>query len=73
MSLSFNKKLNASIKQKHSNLCIGLDIDSDRMPSTMDKTLPGLKSYLKDIIDSTTDISCAYKLNMDFIRVFHNC
>lgn len=66
MSLSFNKKLNASIKQKRSNLCIGLDIDSDRMPNTADKTLPGLKSYLKDIIDSTTDISCAYKLNMAF-------
>jgi len=70
MSLSFNKKLNAFIKEKHSNLCIGLDIDSDRMPKTMDRTLPGLKSYLKDIIDSTTDISCAYKLNMAFYERF---
>ena len=40
------------------------------MPNTMDSTISGLEDYLKDIIDSTTDICVAYKLNMAFYERF---
>jgi len=66
MNLTFNHKIKKTIINKNSNLCIGLDIDEDRMPSKMDKTINGLESYLKDVIDSTVDLCASYKLNMAF-------
>ena len=66
MQKTFNQIILEKSKISNSRLCIGLDIDSDRMPSTMDTSINGLLSYLKDIIDSTTDICLAYKLNMAF-------
>ncbi len=66
MDLTFNKILKDSVVKKNSNLCIGLDIDEDRIPKSMDRTLTGLQSYLYDVIDSTIDDCVAYKLNMAF-------
>ena len=66
MDISFNKRLVYESKRKNSKLCIGLDVDSDRMPELMDKSLPGIKEYIFDIIDATTDLCVAYKLNMAF-------
>ena len=63
---TFNERLKKDSIQKNSKLCIGLDIDPDRMPDHMDKSLQGIESHLKDIIDSTTEICLAYKLNMAF-------
>ena len=70
MQTSFNHILKELSAKKNSKLCIGLDIDPDRMPDTMDTSIPGLEGYLKDIIDSTTDICVAYKLNMAFYERF---
>ena len=36
----------------------------------MDKSLQGIESHLKEIIDSTTEICLAYKLNMAFYEQF---
>tara|TARA_Y100000588_G_scaffold386424_1_gene481930 strand:- start:298 stop:1104 length:807 start_codon:yes stop_codon:yes gene_type:complete len=66
MDITFNNTLATISKNKSSKLCIGLDIDSDRMPDSMDKSLLGLQKYIEDIIDSTTDLCLAYKLNMAF-------
>ena len=66
MKQTFNYILKEISKNKKSKLCIGLDIDSDRMPNGMDKSILGLQEYLQDIIDSTTNLCVAYKLNMAF-------
>ena len=66
MDISFNKHLVNESSIKNSKLCIGLDVDTDRMPRTMDRSLSGIKQYLFDIIDATTDLCVAYKLNMAF-------
>ena len=66
MDKTFNQILNDQCITKESKLCIGLDIDSDRMPKMMDRSISGMKKYIFDIIDSTTDICVAYKLNMAF-------
>ena len=66
MDSTFNNTLKKLSEDKRSKLCIGLDIDSDRMPDSMDKSLPGLQKYIQDIIDSTTELCVAYKLNMAF-------
>ena len=67
---TFNERLKKDSLQKNSKLCIGLDIDPDRMPNHMDKSLKGIESHLKEIIDSTTEICLAYKLNMAFYEQF---
>ena len=67
---TFNERLKKDSIQKNSKLCIGLDIDPDRMPNHMDKSLQGIESHLKEIIDSTTEICLAYKLNMAFYEQF---
>ena len=66
MDKTFNQILNDQCITKKSKLCIGLDIDSDRMPKMMDRSISGMKKYIFDIIDSTTNICVAYKLNMAF-------
>tara|TARA_Y100001970_G_scaffold288906_1_gene417643 strand:+ start:56 stop:862 length:807 start_codon:yes stop_codon:yes gene_type:complete len=66
MDMTFNNILKNTSESKKTKLCIGLDIDSDRMPDTMDKTLVGIQKYIQDIIDATTDLCIAYKLNMAF-------
>ena len=70
MNDTFNERLQKNSLLKNSKLCIGLDIDPSRMPDSMDKTLPGIESHLKDIVDATTDICLAYKLNMAFYEQF---
>lgn len=70
MNDTFNERLQKVSQLKNSKLCIGLDIDPSRMPDSMDKSLSGIESHLKEIIDSTSDISLAYKLNMAFYEQF---
>ena len=70
MEKTFNNILKKTSKQKKSKLCIGLDIDSDRMPDIMDKSILGIEKYLKDVIDSTTELCVAYKINMAFYEQF---
>ena len=66
METSFNRILARESSFKNSRLCIGLDIDSGRMPDSMDKSISGMKKYLFDIVDATTESCVAYKLNMAF-------
>ena len=70
MNDTFNERLQKVSQLKNSKLCIGLDIDPSRMPDSMNKSLLGIESHLKDIIDSTSDICLAYKLNMAFYEQF---
>ncbi len=68
--MNFIEKLSKIIDRKDSLLCVGLDIDKEKIPNYLFK---GSKNpYLdfnKKIIDDTKDIVCAYKLNMAFYEV----
>ena len=67
MQKTFYEKLKNQCQSKESRLCIGLDIDHDLLPSNFNKTIDGTFDFLKVIIDSTSDICLAYKLNMAFL------
>jgi orotidine-5'-phosphate decarboxylase len=54
------KLVNATRKNK-SLLCIGLDPDPELMPTRI-----GVFEFNKAIIDATSDLVCAYKLNLAF-------
>jgi orotidine 5'-phosphate decarboxylase subfamily 2 len=68
--MNFNEKLENIVQKNNSLLCVGLDIDKEKMPASLfeTSTTPYL-DFNKKIIDETKDLVCAYKLNMAFYEV----
>ena len=68
--MNFNEKLDKIVQKNNSLLCVGLDIDKEKMPNFLFETskAPYL-DFNKKIIDATKDLVCAYKLNMAFYEV----
>ena len=61
--MSFNKILKNQCLVKNNRLCIGLDLDNERLKNT---SLDYMEGFLKDIIDATIDICPVYKINFSF-------
>ena len=59
--MNFNEKLITASRKNKSLLCIGLDPDPELMPGKV-----GIFKFNKAIIDATSDLVCAYKLNLAF-------
>ena len=55
-----------SIRQKRSFLCIGLDSEIEKIPSSLKKEKDPVFQFNKRIIDSTHKYAVAYKLNTAF-------
>jgi orotidine 5'-phosphate decarboxylase subfamily 2 len=69
--MNFRKKLQEIVKENNSLLCVGLDIDSEKIPDFLFKSNDDpYFEFNKSIIDATKDIVCAYKLNMAFYEIF---
>lgn len=60
------EELVEQIKKKRSFLCIGLDPDMDKMPSSVKGEEDPIFSFNKAIIDATHDLCVAYKPNTAF-------
>lgn len=58
----FTEKLRAANRANNSFLCIGLDPDPALMPH------PDPVSFLREIIEATKDLACAYKPNFAFFE-----
>jgi orotidine-5'-phosphate decarboxylase len=64
--MSFTKRLRQVQSEQNSLLCIGLDVDVDKIPSHLQaKENPALE-FNRRIIDATHDLVCAYKPNLAF-------
>jgi len=69
--MKFNEKLDKIVKKNNSLLCVGLDIDKEKMPKFLfEKSKNPYIIFNKSIIDKTKDLVCAYKLNMAFYEFF---
>ena len=70
--MNFNDKLSNIVHDNNSLLCVGLDIDEEKIPNFLfsDKKSPFFE-FNKSIIDSTKDFVCAYKLNMAFYEALN--
>jgi len=68
MRLSFKERLNSSINRNRSFLCIGLDLDYNRLPEGFSKDSKGILKYGKMIIDITKDLVAVYKPNIAFFE-----
>jgi len=65
--MNFKDKLATSVKKNNSLLCVGLDPDVRKIPNSVngdDKTF----TFLKDIVDATADLVCAFKPNSAFFE-----
>jgi orotidine-5'-phosphate decarboxylase len=63
---SFVEKLQAAQSANDSWVCVGLDPVLERMPGPMLKYDDPFLPFLKEIVDATTDLVCAFKPNLGF-------
>jgi orotidine-5'-phosphate decarboxylase len=64
--MSAIKKLNASMENHKSMLCVGLDIDARKMPQGSGADVSSMARFVLRIIEATSDIVAAYKPNLAF-------
>ena len=62
--------LKAEILKKKSFLCIGLDIDLDKVPAQFQNSPTALVDFSKAIIDATAAYAVAYKPNIAFFETY---
>lgn len=59
--MNFIEKLRAAARKNESLLCVGLDPDPELMPPKI-----SVAEFNREIIDASSDLVCAYKLNLAF-------
>jgi orotidine-5'-phosphate decarboxylase len=68
--MDFREKLSNIVHENDSLVCVGLDIDEEKIPKFLfTKSKDPFFDFNKSIIDATKDVVCAYKLNMAFYEV----
>jgi len=69
--MDFREKLSNIVHENDSLVCVGLDIDKEKMPKFLfESSKQPYLDFNKRIINSTKDLVCAYKLNMAFYEFF---
>lgn len=63
--MDFLEKLATQVERNNSLLCVGLDSDTQKLPSHL-SSRARLFAFNKAIIDVTADLVCAYKMNSAF-------
>lgn len=66
--VNFNQRLQNSIEQQNSLLCIGLDPDVTRLPNVLRDDPDAVYTFCHEIIAATHDIAVAYKPNIAFFE-----
>ena len=69
MEKSFNQQLLDKCNETNNRLCIGLDIDPDKLPNHI-SDFKSIEIFIKEIIDSTVDFCPVYKPNLAFYERF---
>lgn len=62
--------LKAEIIKKESFLCVGLDIDLEKLPSKFQNSPSALVDFSKEIIEATAHVAVAYKPNIAFFETY---
>lgn len=64
--MTFYQKIRAAQKATKSLLCIGLDVDVEKLPPVLRSRKNPVYIFNRDLIEATADLACAYKLNLAF-------
>lgn len=67
-AMSFNSRLRAIQARRNSLLCIGLDPDVKKLPKYLLKKENPVLEFCQRVVDATSDLVCAYKLNLAFFE-----
>lgn len=65
---TFVDRLHAAATAKRSWLCVGLDVVVDRLPAGLPRNAAGVWQFIEAIVESTSDLVCAYKPNFSFFE-----
>jgi orotidine-5'-phosphate decarboxylase len=68
--MKFVDKLLKIARKNDSLVCVGLDTDLDKIPKHLLREDDPILAFNRSIIDSTSDLVCAYKPNLAFYEVF---
>ena len=66
----FNKKINSICKEKNSHVCVGLDVDINKIPPFLRTESNPLVVFCKAIIDATIEYTAVYKINIAFFEAY---
>jgi orotidine-5'-phosphate decarboxylase len=66
MLMNFDQRLREIQIKQNSLLCIGLDVDEDKIPMHLRSTSNPVLEFNRQIIEATHDLVCAYKPNIAF-------
>jgi len=62
-----------NVQRKHKSLlCVGLDTDPVKLPAHLGKSRSAVLRFNERIIEATSDLACAYKLNVAFYEALGN-
>jgi orotidine-5'-phosphate decarboxylase len=64
--ITFLEQLKETIQHHNSLLCVGLDTDITKIPSFLQQEPDSLYQFNKAIVDATSELVCAYKVNIAF-------
>lgn len=68
--MTFREKLAAVEQQNSSRLCVGLDTDKDKIPTSLHSADQPLTTFNCSIIEATRDLVSSYKLNIAFYEQY---
>lgn len=68
--MKFLDKLDKATEKNNSLLCVGLDINLDRVPQSILNKEDPIYIFNREIINSTKDLVCAYKPNIAFYEMY---
>ncbi|HUX88516.1 MAG TPA: orotidine-5'-phosphate decarboxylase [Chloroflexota bacterium] len=66
--MGYFEKLQAAIAARQSLVCVGLDPELSRLPLHLPRSIDGVRRFLQEIIDATSEFACAYKPNLAFFE-----
>jgi orotidine-5'-phosphate decarboxylase len=71
--MTFTQKLQEIQTKQNSLLCIGLDVDVDKIPQHLQSFANPVLEFNRQIIEATHDLVCAYKPNLAFYEAMGEC
>ena len=66
--MNFPDRLRVIQERKGSLLCVGLDVDPARIPTSLRRSRTGVYDFIGAIVEATHDLVCAYKPNLAFFE-----
>ncbi len=62
----FNARLWREAEAKQSWVCLGLDLDLERLPAGLPRSVDGARAFLNEVVEACADVVVAFKPNVPF-------